>query len=118
MRPRGFAFVRYHEESHAQEAIARESGQDLGGRSLRCEMAKYGRGEGPKPEREGGGGGFGRGGYRGDRGDRGGDRGGRGYDRDGGRGPPPRYEDRGGYGGGGYGGGGYGGGGGGGGGGG
>jgi RNA recognition motif-containing protein len=46
-RPRGFAFVRYRSAKEAEEAIAREDGRQLRGRTIHCEMAKFGRGEGP-----------------------------------------------------------------------
>jgi len=75
-RPRGFAFVRFKSQAQADAAVAAESGQQLRGREMRCEMAKFGRGEGPvgstgqrggRDDRRGGygggGGGYGGGNY-------------------------------------------------------
>jgi arginine/serine-rich splicing factor 2 len=50
-RPRGFAFVRFFDGKEAEEAMAREDGRQLRGRTMRCEMAKFGRGEGPAGQR-------------------------------------------------------------------
>jgi len=53
-RPRGFAFVEMGSDSEAQSAIQALDGQDLGGRSLKVNLAK------PRENRGGGGGGGGR----------------------------------------------------------
>ncbi|MDX2130608.1 MAG: RNA-binding protein [Planctomycetota bacterium] len=61
-RPRGFGFVEFVNDEHAQAAIAGLNGQNVGGRDLTVNEAK---------PREGGGGG-GRGGFGGSRGGGGG----------------------------------------------
>lgn len=53
-RPRGFAFVEMGSDAEAQAAIEGLDGQQLGGRSLRVNVAK------PREPRGGGGGGGGR----------------------------------------------------------
>jgi cold-inducible RNA-binding protein len=53
-RPRGFAFVEMPDSAAAQEAISSLNGTDLGGRSLKVNVAR--------PKREGGRGGRGGGG--------------------------------------------------------
>ena len=53
-RPRGFAFVEMGSDAEAQAAIEGLDGQQLGGRSLRVNVAK------PREPRDGGGGGGGR----------------------------------------------------------
>jgi cold-inducible RNA-binding protein len=53
-RPRGFAFVEMPDSAAAQEAISNLNGTDLGGRSLKVNVAR--------PKREGGRGGRGGGG--------------------------------------------------------
>jgi RNA recognition motif-containing protein len=55
-RSKGFAFVEMAEDSHAQAAIEKFNGTDLGGRAMNVSEAK------PQAPREGGGGGGGRGG--------------------------------------------------------
>jgi RNA recognition motif-containing protein len=42
-RPRGFAFVRYAEQSEADAAVAAEQGAMLLGRPVTLEIAKYGK---------------------------------------------------------------------------
>ena len=49
-RPRGFAFVEMGSDSEAQDAIRALDGQDLGGRSIKVNVAK------PRESRGGGGG--------------------------------------------------------------
>ena len=63
-RPRGFAFVRYAEQSEADAAVTAEQGSIILGRPVTLEIAKYGKddrpppsaGGGPPPYRGGGGG--------------------------------------------------------------
>ncbi len=55
-RPRGFAFVTMSSPEEAQKAIEALNGKDLGGRTLKVDLAR------PREERSGGGGG-GRRGY-------------------------------------------------------
>ncbi len=55
-RPRGFAFVEMSTGQEAQAAMQALDGQDLGGRSLKVNVAK------PRENRGGGGGGYGGGG--------------------------------------------------------
>jgi RNA recognition motif-containing protein len=55
-RPRGFAFVEMSSDAEAQAAVKALDGRDLGGRSLKVNIAK------PR-ESNGGGGGGARGGY-------------------------------------------------------
>jgi len=64
-RPRGFGFVEMSTDAEAQAAMKGLDGQQLGGRSLKVNIAK------PRESRGGGGGGGG-GGYGGGRGGRGG----------------------------------------------
>lgn len=66
-RPRGFAFVEYESDEHAEQAIERFNGHELGGRPLRVNAAedrprRSGFGGGDRPSFGGGGGGGGRGG--------------------------------------------------------
>ena len=56
--PRGFAFVEMGSDKEAQAAVDALNGQDLGGRSLKVNVAKP-----REPRSGGGGGGGGRGGY-------------------------------------------------------
>jgi RNA recognition motif-containing protein len=72
-RPRGFGFVEMADEAGAQAAIKAMDGADLGGRTIRVNVAK------PREDRGGGGGGYGGGGgggYGGGGGGRGGGGGG------------------------------------------
>lgn len=67
-RPRGFAFVEFESDEHAEQAIERFNGHELGGRPLRVNAAEdrprrsgpFGGGD--RPSFGGGGGGGGRGG--------------------------------------------------------
>jgi len=56
-RSKGFAFVEFAEEGHAQAAIEKFNGSELEGRAMNVSEAK------PQAPRTGGGGGGGRGGY-------------------------------------------------------
>lgn len=58
-RPRGFAFVTFVSEDHAEEAIERFNGYELSGRELRVNAAEE---RAPRPSFGGGGGGGGGGG--------------------------------------------------------
>ena len=92
-RPRGFAFVRYGEQSEADAAVAAEQGNNILGRPVTLEIAKYGKDDRPPPSgppRDRGGYDGPRGGYDAPRGGYDGPRGG--YDR---YGPPPSSYDRG-----------------------
>ncbi|XP_030869104.2 serine/arginine-rich splicing factor 8-like isoform X2 [Gorilla gorilla gorilla] len=50
--PRGFAFVRFHYRSDAQDAEAAMDGAVLDGRELRVQMARYGRRDLPRSSQE------------------------------------------------------------------
>ena len=46
-RPRGFAFVRFAAEEHAQQAVEQFHGREVGGRALRLDIAE----DRPRPQR-------------------------------------------------------------------
>ncbi|XP_012310088.1 serine/arginine-rich splicing factor 8 isoform X2 [Aotus nancymaae] len=63
--PRGFAFVRFHDQRDAEDAEAAMDGAELDGRELRVQVARYGRRDLPRsrhgaPRSRAGGGGYGR----------------------------------------------------------
>lgn len=53
-RPRGFAFVRFGAEEHAQQAVEQFHGREVGGRALRLDIAED-RPRAPRPRRDFGG---------------------------------------------------------------
>ncbi len=56
-RSRGFAFVEMGSQAEAEEAISLLNDSDMGGRSLKVNIARPREERGPRPDRRGGGGG-------------------------------------------------------------